>query len=521
MSDLVDDINGLKHIEKLYKKLTYFDQYGGSIINCGLITLIVLLICGYCYVMINAKDIRDNWQTEKCKPQIMPFAGFINAPKGTTWTDYTYQNFQQCLNNIQSGLAGDALEPITFVTNVMSNMLNKITEAINSIRAMFDKVRTFFETVTKEIMGRIMNVMIPLQRIIISVKDFLSKCQGAMTAGLFTALGAFYTLQALMGAIAEFIITILILLAVVIIVLWIVPFTWGAAAAMTAIFLGISIPMIIVLAFMLDKLKIKPDLSIPKIKCFDKNTELLLQDGTKKKIIDIQVGDILVDNNVVTALIKVTTEKSEMYNLNSIVVSDSHFVKYMSHWINVSSHPAAIKIVDYKEPYLYCLNTTKKVIQVNDIVFADWDDLYGDCLRNILRNYNMLDTSEIHKHLDGGFLSTTHICLENGETKYIKDIQVGDILRDKITVYGIVVMNGSNLREQYQINLGNNNQINGGGKLHMYTDQIDNIINLPSKREHITTCVNKSNKLYHLLTNKNMFLIKNSYFFDYNACIDF
>ena len=147
--------------------------------------------------MINAKDIRDNWQTEKCKPQIMPFAGFINAPKGTTWTDYTYQNFQQCLNNIQSGLAGDALEPITFVTNVMSNMLNKITEAINSIRAMFDKVRTFFETVTKEIMGRIMNVMIPLQRIIISVKDFLSKCQGAMTAGLFTALGAFYTLQAL------------------------------------------------------------------------------------------------------------------------------------------------------------------------------------------------------------------------------------------------------------------------------------------------------------------------------------
>ena len=521
MNDLVNDIAGLKHIENIYKNLTYLDQYGGSVMSLILITIVVLLIGGYCYAMIHAKQIRSNWQTDKCKLQVMPFAGFINAPKGTSWTDYTAQNFQQCLNSIQSTVAGEALEPITFITNLMASVVNELKSAINSVRAMFDKVRTFFQSVATEIMGRIINVMIPLQQIIIALKDFFGKCQGAMTAGLFTLMGAFYTMQALMGAIAQMIITILILLAVVVMILWAVPFTWGAAGAMTAIFLGISIPMVIILAFMLDKLKVKPDLSLPTIKCFDKNTELWLQDGSKKKIIDINVGDVLVDNNIVTACIKVTSENSQMYNLNGILVSDSHFVKYMNNWTHVSSHPQSIKINSYGEPFLYCLNTTKKVIQVNDILFADWDDLYEDFLLDALDNHNLKDTSDIHKHLDGGFISTTHICLENGSTKYIKDIQVGDILFDNIKVYGTVVIDGSNLFEQYQINLGNNKHIEGGGKLHMYNMLLDSRVDFSSNREHISPFVNKCDKLYHLLTNKNMFLVKNSIFFDYNACIDF
>ena len=121
-------------------------------------------------------------------------------------------------------------------------------------------------------MGRILNMMIPLQSIIIALKDFLSKLQGVMAAGLFTLLGAFMTLQSLFGAIAEFIIMILITLAAIVMVLWIVTVTWGAAASMTVIFLAIAIPMTLILVFMTVFLKVKPGISIPTIKCFDKNT---------------------------------------------------------------------------------------------------------------------------------------------------------------------------------------------------------------------------------------------------------
>lgn len=91
---------------------------------------------------------------------------------------------------------------------------------------MINKVRLQIQAVAEEIMGRIINVTIPLQQIIISLKDILAKVQGTMTASLFTLLGSYYTLKALMGAIAQFIVTILIALAIMVAMLWIVPLTW-------------------------------------------------------------------------------------------------------------------------------------------------------------------------------------------------------------------------------------------------------------------------------------------------------
>lgn len=317
-------------------------------------------------------------------------------------------------------------------------------------------------------MGRIMNVSISLQKIIISTKDIIGKIQGVMTAGLFTTLGAFYTLQALMGAIAQMIITILIVLAAIIIALWAVPFTWGAAGAMTAVFLAISIPMAIILVFMLDYLKVKPDLSIPKIKCFDKYTLLDMDDGSQKKIIDIKIGDILINGNKVTGKIKVLKEGSEMYQLNGVIVSDSHIVNYGSKWIKVSEHPYSIKISGYEESFLYCLNTTNKTITINNTIFTDWDEIYGESIEIIKTKCNLNNNSDIHKYLDGGFIGNTKITLKNGEDKKIKNIVVGDILSEGEIVYGVVEIDGLNLNSQYKYYLGNNVTIEGGSNFYLY-----------------------------------------------------
>ena len=46
-----------------------------------------------------------------------------------------------------------------------------------------------------------------------------------------------------------------------------------------------------------------------------------------------------MDNNSVTAKFKVETKGSDMYNLNDIIVSDSHIVKHGESWVPVSNHP--------------------------------------------------------------------------------------------------------------------------------------------------------------------------------------
>lgn len=495
----------LNNITKMYDKLTYFDQYGGSLVLFVVITIVVILLVSYFQTMANIQPIINDWPNQRCKPTIIPFAGLITHPEGVTASEYTAQNFTYCTQNILSNLTGQAVSPLTYITNILQSMANSIQESIQSIRAMFDKIRTFFQSVTEEIMGRLMNIMIPLQQIIIGFKDLIAKIQGTMTAGLFTLLGSYYTLKSLLGAIAQFIIVILIALAAMVAIFWILPFTWGAAIANTSIFVAISIPMAIILAFMSDVLNIKAG-KIPKLKCFDKNTTITMNDGSKKRIIDIQTGDILSNNNTVTAKIIVTTEGSEIYLLNGVVVSDSHIVKYGNIWIPVSSHPDAIKCESYKEPFLYCLNTTNKVIEINDLVFTDWDEIYEDRLVKILNNklIPIKSHKDIHKYLDWGFTENTKIGLYNGTCVDISQVSINDVLENGEIVYGLVEINGIDIAENNLYNLGERNFESCIPESHIYKH------NDP----------NANHKLYHLLTNKKTFKLGNIIISDYNAAID-
>jgi hypothetical protein len=401
-------------------------------------------------------------------------------------------------------------------------MAEKIKNDIQSVRAMFDKVRTMFQQVSQEIMGRIINITIPLQQIVISFKDLLSKIQGVMTAGLFTALGSYYTLKSLLGAIAQFIITILIALAIIIAVLWIIPFTWGFAVANTVIFIAIAIPMAVILAFMVDVLHVQTNLSIPRVKCFDKDTEIRMNDGSIKKISEIKTGDILIDNNEVTACIKVESKGSSMYNLDDIVVSNSHIVKYMGKWIPVSKHPDAIKYAYYTEPYLYCLNTSNKTIQINKYTFTDWDEIYDNDIDEILVNpfVHINNLNDIHCKIDSGFKEDTKIKLSDGTLRDIKNINVGDILENGEVVYGIVEINGKNIDEQFEYNLGKDLVIEGTSNLVICDKKINHTSTLTINKNNKKLLNKKHDKLYHLLTSKDSFYVGNVRFYDYNAAID-
>jgi hypothetical protein len=500
------DVN-LNNITKMYDKLTYYDQYGGSLVLFIIITIIVIILITYFHAMINIQPIIDDWPNQRCKPTIIPFAGFITHPEGISATDYTSENFAYCTQNILSSITGYAVQPLTSLTNLLQSAADVVKNDIQSIRAMFDKIRSSMQEVSQEIMGRIMNVMISLMQIIISFKDLVSKIQGTMTAGLFTLLGSYYTLQSLMGAIAQFIVKILIALAAMIAAFWVVPFTWGAAISNTVIFIAISIPMAIILSFMVDVLKVNSGLKIPKVKCFDKNTALKMNDGTLKKIVDIQVSDVLSNNNVVTAKVKVTKECSTMYTLNNIIVSDSHIVKYKDKWIPVSKHPYAVIYDDYNEEYLYCLNTTHKIIEINDVIFTDWDEIYDETLNKVLNNKTnpVPNTNSIHEYLDCGFYGSTKIRANNGMCVDINNIKVNDILQNGEKVYGIVEIDGSTLIQQFRYNLGENKIVEGYAPNLIYINKEN---------------INNEHKLYHLLTDVGTFMIENAIIKDYNATID-
>ena len=461
---------------ELYDNLSFVDLYSSSLMRFIIITLVVLVIYIYGRISQSKKIIADDWINQRCKPQNMLFAGFITHPEGQSPFEYTSENFQFCVQQILYSISGHALEPFQYMMKVVTDIFSSVGAAIQEIREIMNKLRNSVKVIGEDILNRILNIVVPIQTMLIALIDALSKVQGIMTGGLYTMLGTYYTLKALLGAILELIIKMLIILAIVIVGLWILPFTWPVASTMSVVFLAILIPLAIIVYFMTEVLHIQTS-GLPALRCFDKDTAFTLQNNTTKYIKDICVGDILLDGSTVTAKIKVLSSGLDMYKLNGIVVSGCHIVKYNQKWMPVREHPQATHIPRFNEPYLYCLNTSSKTIVLNNIIFTDWDEIYDENLVFILGYKDIRIPENISKTLDKGFNENSKIKLIDG-TKLLKTVEIGDILLSGGIVYGIV---------EIDKNLG---------------------------------VTNNSDKLYHLLVSNGCFEVDGVKHFDYNNNID-
>jgi len=294
---------------------------------------------------------------------------------------------------------------------------------------------------------------------------------------------------------------------------------WSAAFAALASYIAITTVFAIAAVFFVQVLQVHVQMA-PKAPsapsaCFDENTELTMNDGSIKLIKDIEVGDILEKNKTVTTKIKVLAIDHLMFSLNNVIVSESHIVKYKDKWISVANHPDSVEIYSYAKPYLYCLNTSSKTLVINNLVFTDWDEIYDADLKEIL-NLPLINTTEnIHKHLNGGFLGETPLVLEKEIKISIKDAKPGFKLATGETIYGVVEIDATNVKNIKEYNLGYLNNSYIGKNVCLCDKNMDKL----SKEEGINLH-ESPNRLYHILTNGSTFTINNLRFRDYNSLID-
>jgi hypothetical protein len=106
--------------------------------------------------------------------------------------------------------------------------------------------------------------------------------------------------------------------------------------------------------------------------CFLPNTEITMADGSKKKIIDIELKDnIKVGGNVfATAKFLITN----LYDYKGVKVSGSHMVSENGKWIRVEDSDIA-KSLGNDEHVVYTLGTQNRRIVINDILFTDYFEI--------------------------------------------------------------------------------------------------------------------------------------------------
>jgi hypothetical protein len=261
-------------------------------------------------------EIKANWPLYRCNPMYMFLA------------DNVEENFTYCIQSMQTNFMGYLLAPLTYITNVLGGQLGGFMNDIQNIRAMFNKIRTFFSSIIQSVFGVFLNLIIEFQRITIGIKDLIGKTIGIMVSLMYVMDGSIKTMNS----------------------------TWNGPPGQLVRALG---------------------------KCFHPHTKIKLKNGDIKLMKDINLGDILDDGSIVESVLKIDNKKNPInfysipngINGENILVTGSHLVfdKSINDFIKVENYGIA-KPTNITYDWFSCLITDTHRIKIGEEIFWDWED---------------------------------------------------------------------------------------------------------------------------------------------------
>lgn len=187
--------------------------------------------------------------------------------------------------------------------------------------------------------------------------------------------------------------------------------------------------------------------TVSRVFCFDEHT--IMNNG--KYIKDLKVGDYIDNGCKVSTVFKFSSYGNKMYNYNNILVSGSHCVFENNKWIRVEDSIIAKKI-NFRKPFIYCLETNTAEININNIRFKDYHESTD---KKLLYDYeliklNYLNTGVIiveqnnkDKYYNPGFHKNTKIRTWKGIIP-INKLKIGDTVNGS-KIIGIVKSNNKDI----------------------------------------------------------------------------
>ena len=512
-------------VKEVYDKVGYGQQYGLDIWIT--VVLIVVFFCAtaYFYVLGHLQPIKADWPVNRCNPAYIPFAGIINPPENGSAMNYTSENFEYCTQNILKEITGYFLAPFYYLMNVIRETVDEMRKAANAIRQEFDKIRDALSNITVQIMARVENAIVPLTKMVITVRDLFAKTAGVLMAGLYTFMTAYMGLNSIFAIIIDGILAGLILLAALIIPLWFIPIVGPPLAiADTAVFVAILSLFIIFKVFLSEVMGIASGDAPPIPACFAKGTPLIMKEGKTRAIEEVKIGDVLIDDGVVTGVMKMCSRGQDVFDIDGVLVTGRHRVFHPEvGLIQAASHPAAVRIHDFREEYVYCVNTSTKRLVINSEVYVDWDDLDPmdmyeldlQCARKGIVPHE-LSGEDIHRHLECGLAGGSMVELDDGRSVPIQEVEVNDVLRFGETVLGIVKLDARDVVCTKEYNLDTTRSLRGSGNVLILDGDLGTICTYSIDG----TEVQGERYLYHLVTDVGSFVTDGVRVGDYNTGLE-
>jgi len=455
----MDNINSnnsiFEKINDLYEDSGYFDRHGLDVLITFILCIVFVLAISYYHTLNNLEPIKANWATQRCYPSVIPFAGIINKSPGETTFEYTQKNFTECTQTILASITDKAFEPFHNLIEIIGSQFKQFTEAIKAVRGQFNKIRDSVRIVVEDVMSRALNITIPIVSLFVVMKSMIGKIHGTITSAIYTLLGSYYGLKSLMLFFVGLIMKILYALVGTITGLWIasifMPLLVPTAVATTTVMGLILVPTIMIQVMMSNVMELTTATPPDVPACFAGHTQLHMRDGKHVDMKSVKIGSVLSDGSEVNAIMKLSSHDQTIYEIDGIIATGNHSIFHDTMgWISVDRHPDSkfIHPDSFKSPFVYCINTSTKIIKIGNQTFSDWDDLDDMDFSHLKHNSPLsetFNTTDIHKILGAGFHDECLVKLLDGRSLSIADIKVNDVLCNGERVCGVVKLNGKDI----------------------------------------------------------------------------
>ncbi len=386
------------NVNNLYKKAGYLNIYGIDLIITIVITIFFVLIIIYFSIVNNLGPIRANWDSNKCKPSVIPFAGIINKPDDDSVLEFTQKNFINCSQTMLRDIVDNAFKPIYLAYQGINNLFKVLAESLKKIYEQISNIQLTGSGILDVLNRYLGGLMVPIREIIISFKDLLNKIQGSVVVILYSLFGPYYILLGILDYFIDYLLKIIAIATGVVaalLILTFIPFFGAAFIIPTQIAAGILagfVALIAVVTILIHHIR-------QTAMCFDPDTKIQLDTGELIAMKDVKLGAKLKNGSVVQSVMKINNLDennniiNKMYKLEKgeknepIYVTGSHLIydSTIKDFVKVSNYRGTNPAIETNKecPELACLITSDHTIPIGNEIFHDWEDNNGSESKNI------------------------------------------------------------------------------------------------------------------------------------------
>lgn len=427
-----------------------------------LLTVALTAGLGYLIAQIEREKVMSNWNTRRCEVAIMTMGSYFK-PKDDprTPSQFAKDNFSFCMDSLVKTVTSQVMTPIGNVFSKQAGTAGIISQTLNAVRVILKKIYDAFLEYMEGFLRKYYNVAQQIRTVTLHLKAAFGRVNAMMMSMIYMGLTMIRGMMNTIDFVFKVVLIILGIMVALIILLWFIlfpfiPIVLSVIGAIVAVAVGTMAGTAA---------------SYKSAFCFAPDTFIVMIDGTRKHIKDVELGDKLWGNITVDSVMKMSGKGVPLWYMNGIYVTGSHLVEkadYPNCWHSVYDDSRAKK-TSYVEGYVYCLNTSTHKIPVQSsrgdiIYFRDWEELEDtDTQGHIEWNHSVLSylnigkseslwSSDINGSLEYPSIApATYIKTPKGPRTII-ELDIGDIIFDELmrptTILGIV-RTTSHIPEEY------------------------------------------------------------------------